>query len=161
MGSGKSTYLYDKYRAYSRRGSKILAITHVLDMRKEGSMCTHTGLIIPAIKVNTLMEVDVADHDVILIDEGQFFPDLYEFVSSKMDEKIHIFVAGLSGDFRQARFGQVIDLIPMASECVHRTSVCDICGRDAAFTKRKAGNIDGQIDPGGFDKYYPVCHMHL
>ena len=45
---------------------------------------------------------------VIIIDEAQFFPDLYEFCCTAADEDAKtVIVAGLSGDFRRQKFGQV------------------------------------------------------
>lgn len=161
MGSGKSTYLYDKYRAHSKRGSSILCITHTYDTRSDDSICTHSRLTIPAIKVSSLGPVDTSKHDVIIIDEAQFFPDLVSFIHEQKDKDISIYIAGLNGDFNQSKFGQLLDLIPLASECIHRTSVCDVCGYPAPFSKKKDASSDGQVDPGGFDKYYTACHKHL
>lgn len=45
---------------------------------------------------------------VIIIDEAQFFPDLHEFCCTAADEDAKtVIVAGLSGDFRRQKFGQV------------------------------------------------------
>lgn len=42
------------------------------------------------------------------MDEAQFFPDLEEFCSTAADEdRKHVIVAGLDGDFKRQRFGQV------------------------------------------------------
>lgn len=47
---------------------------------------------------------------VIVIDEAQFFPDLQEFCCKAADEDDKsVIVAGLNGDFRRQRFGQVIE----------------------------------------------------
>lgn len=46
--------------------------------------------------------------EVVAIDEGQFFPDLEEFCCTAADEDgKQVIVAGLDGDFRRERFGQV------------------------------------------------------
>ena len=44
----------------------------------------------------------------IAIDEAQFFPDLLQFCleAAEQDNKL-VMVAGLDGDFRRRRFGQV------------------------------------------------------
>lgn len=45
---------------------------------------------------------------VFAIDEAQFFPDLLEFCQTVADhEQKKVIVAGLDGDFRRQRFGQV------------------------------------------------------
>jgi len=48
--------------------------------------------------------------DVFAIDEAQFFPDLLAFCSAAADNHSkHLLLAGLDGDFRRQRFGQVRD----------------------------------------------------
>ena len=48
------------------------------------------------------------DVDVIAIDEAQFFPDLLSFCSTAADyDNKHVIIAGLDGDFKRQRFGQV------------------------------------------------------
>ena len=50
------------------------------------------------------------DVDVIAIDEAQFFPDLLSFCSTAADyDNKHVIIAGLDGDFKRQRFGQVGD----------------------------------------------------
>ena len=50
--------------------------------------------------------------EVIAIDEAQFFPDLLQFCAQAADhEGKQVLVAGLDGDFRRARFGQVCCLV--------------------------------------------------
>lgn len=53
--------------------------------------------------------------DCVLINEGQFFGDLVEFVERWCDEyKKDITVSGLDGDYKREKFGQILDLIPLA-----------------------------------------------
>lgn len=48
------------------------------------------------------------EYNVIAIDEAQFLPDLLEFCTTAADiDHKHIVVAGLDGDFKRQRFGQV------------------------------------------------------
>jgi thymidine kinase len=48
------------------------------------------------------------DFQVIAIDEAQFLPDLLEFCTAAADiDHKQILVAGLDGDFKRLRFGQV------------------------------------------------------
>ena len=49
---------------------------------------------------------------VIAIDEAQFFPDLFQFCCTAANEdQKHVIVAGLDGDFKRQKFGQVLDLL--------------------------------------------------
>ena len=163
MGAGKSTYLYDKYRAYMKRpGIDILCITHTLDVRYGDGICTHHNMKVPATRVDTLSDIDIQGKDVVLIDEGQFFPDLRDFIYMHVDKDVSIYVAGLDADFKQEKFGQILDIMPIASEKVPKYSICDVCGDTASFSrKRQLLGTATTKDPGGFDKYYTVCHRHL
>ena len=53
------------------------------------------------------------DCDVIVIEEGQFFNNLYDFTleAAEKDNKI-IIIAGLDGDSNREEFGDIIKLIP-------------------------------------------------
>ena len=51
---------------------------------------------------------EYSSYSVIAIDEAQFLPDLLQFCAHAADiDHKHILVAGLDGDFRRQRFGQV------------------------------------------------------
>ena len=51
---------------------------------------------------------EYSSFSVIAIDEAQFLPDLLQFCAHAADvDHKHILVAGLDGDFRRQRFGQV------------------------------------------------------
>ena len=48
------------------------------------------------------------EYNVIAIDEAQFLPDLLEFCTTAADiDRKQIVIAGLDGDFKRQRFGQV------------------------------------------------------
>lgn len=51
---------------------------------------------------------EYSSFSVIAIDEAQFLPDLLPFCMHAADaEQKHVLVAGLDGDFKRQRFGQV------------------------------------------------------
>lgn len=51
---------------------------------------------------------DYARFQVIAIDEAQFLPDLLDFCTWAADvDAKHVLLAGLDGDFKRQRFGQV------------------------------------------------------
>jgi thymidine kinase len=102
-------------------------------------------------------------HDVVAVDEAQFFPDLKDTVLAwvEKDKKI-VIVAGLNGDFRRNQFGQILDLIPYSDNVIKLASFCMSCKQEkntvkqAHFTKRIIqGNQEILI--GGKDAYIPVC----
>jgi len=72
---------------------------------------------------------------VIAIDEAQFLPDLLQFCSHAADvDNKQILIAGLDGDFRRQRFGQVGQLSCLTSHPSDFTSLlrhvnepCTVC----------------------------------
>ena len=52
--------------------------------------------------MNILKKSNILEYDVILINEGQFFEDLYSFVDYLVNKNgKRVFVCGLDGDFRE------------------------------------------------------------
>ena len=65
---------------------------------------------------------------VIAIDEGQFFIDLHEFCTAAANEDHKkVIVAGLNGDFRREKFGQVV-LASRSAFCAHALSTLPVHG---------------------------------
>ena len=105
--------------------------------------------------------------DVIIIDEGQFFSQLKDFCVKMVDQKNkHVIVGGLDGDARREKFGEILDLIPIADDYVKLKAFCKICNENnntlntAIFTKKIQGDLDLQKDIGSGDKFIPVCRYH-
>lgn len=97
-----------------------------------------------------------------LIDEGQFFGDLFEFVdkSVNINNKIMI-VSGLNGDFQKREIGEVIKLVPEADDIIFQKAICHYCKspEDAIFSLR-TDNSKSKILVGDNNKYVPVCRYH-
>jgi thymidine kinase len=99
---------------------------------------------------------------VVIIDEGQFYPDLYETLRNELQNtKKRFIVGGLSGDFNMRPIGQMIDLIPLADEIIKLEAYCVYCqnGNKASFTKRIIKDTQ-TIVIGKGDIYVPVCRQH-
>jgi thymidine kinase len=96
--------------------------------------------------------------DVIIINEGQFFDDIYE-TTIKLVEKYKkcVYVCGLDSDFKRNKFGRLLDLIPFCDNIFKLQSLCMNCkdGTKALFSKRITNN-ESQIVIGS-DNYIPVC----
>jgi thymidine kinase len=163
MFSGKTSKLLEIYEQCVLSNISVLVINHSSDLRYSDSMLsTHNKKMIPCRLVEYLehiLEQDVSE-DVILINEGQFFDDLYEWVK-KMVENYNkkIYVCGLDGDSRRKRFGQMLDLIPISDKVTKLRSLCAICknGTKAPFTLRTTTTSEEQILIGSDDCYKPVC----
>jgi len=165
MYSGKSTELLRIYNKY-KRNYKIIVFNHKADNRYgNSSVHTHNNESLSCISVNNLNEyrdefVKNKDNiDIVLIDESQFFEDLYDFCKDIVDNfKKIVYVFGLSGDSNRCKFGKILDLIPIADDIKFLKSICNKCNSvtDASFTLRIASNNE-QMLVGGSDKYLAVC----
>ena len=94
---------------------------------------------------------------IILINEGQFFPDLYDTVIKMIKDNKKVYIAGLDGDFQRKKFGQMLDLIPLCDTITKLTSLCNICknGNLGIFSKRITNEIEQTVI--GSNNYIPVC----
>lgn len=169
MFSGKSTELIKRIRLFKVLNKKIMVVKPNIDNRySESDISTHDNIKYTSICVTHLSELNThyADNykeiDIIVIEEGQFFPDLYDFViqSANIDFK-HVIIAGLSGDYNRKAIGRIIDLIPHADTVEYKTALCTLCGDGtvAPFTFKKIKDTN-QILVGGTDIYMPLCRYH-
>jgi thymidine kinase len=101
-------------------------------------------------------------YHTIIVDEGQFFPDLKETVINWLNNlSINIIIGGLDGDFNKEPIGSILELIPHADKCTKLNSLCNICkdGTEAPFSLRLVASKD-KILVGGSESYIPVCRKH-
>jgi thymidine kinase len=167
MFSGKSTKLIEIANRYECIGKRLLTVTHIIDNRYgEGVISSHNKIQKQSLCVEslmTLLDSDVYNQsEIVFIEEGQFFGDLKEFVIRAVDiDSKHVIVAGLSGDFRREKFGQILDLIPLAEHVEKLTAFCKLCndGTLAHFSKRITKD-HSQTLVGNDDHYLPVCRKH-
>jgi thymidine kinase len=104
------------------------------------------------------------DYRVVAIDEGQFFPDLFDHVTRWVDEMdIHVVVVGLDGTFDRTPFGDMLRLLPHAEEVERLTAYCAVCrdGTPAIFSKRTQAGNTTVMAIGGAAMYQPVCRRHF
>lgn len=159
MFSGKSSRLVEIYKQCKFCNIPVIAINHNADKRySESMLSTHDKIMIPCIQTEKLSEIIVSNNtDVILINEGQFFDDLYGFVVNLLQEGKKIYVCGLDGDFKRNKFGQILDLIPLCDKITKLTSLCNLCknGTLAIFSLRLTKEKQQMVI--GSDNYMPVC----
>lgn len=163
MYSGKSTELLRIYNRY-KRNYKILVINHNTDIRYgENSVNTHNQNSVSSKSVSELYDSNITEnidnYNIILIDEGQFFKNLYKFCKDIVENKNKIvYVFGLSGDSNRQKFGEILDLIPIADNVTLLKSICNKCkiAKDAQFTLRITKNTE-QVSVGGNNEYMAVC----
>jgi thymidine kinase len=160
MFSGKTSRLVDIYKQCQFCNISVAVINHSIDIRYHDTMLsTHDKVMIPCIKTNTISEIldKLVDSQVVIINEGQFFDDLYTIVVSLLSKGKKIYVGGLDGDFERKKFGQILDLIPLCDKVTKLTSLCSICkdGKPGIFSKRLTMETEQTIV--GSDIYIPVC----
>ena len=103
--------------------------------------------------------------EIIVIDEAQFYDDLYEFMRTELfsttNKKLFL-VAGLSGDYNMEPIGDILKLIPMADDIKKLDAYCIYCkdGTIASFTSKLIKNDNKQIEVGKDDIYSPCCRDH-
>ena len=165
MYSGKSTKLVEIYKQCKFCNIPIAVINHTIDVRyDEQLLSTHDKVKIPCIQTSKLAEIwkknqELLDANVILINEGQFFEDLYDVVADMLKNNKKIYVGGLDGDFERKKFGQILDLIPLCDKVTKITSLCSVCkdGTPGIFSKRITNETAQTVV--GSDNYIPVCRM--
>lgn len=181
MFGGKTSRLVEIYKQCMFCNIKVAVINHAIDNRYDDELLsTHDQIKIPCIKTERLFDVwsdyldmesnidsvprikdifKIASSSVILINEGQFFPDLEEFVKQLLDNGKKVYVCGLDGDFKRKKFGQILDLIPLCDKVTKLTSLCSICkdGTPGIFSKRISSETEQTVV--GSDNYIPVCRF--
>ena len=172
MFSGKTTKLLEIMEVFDKEGVKYIAIKPEIDNRytdtnnnyivshnlkkKQCSTVSNLKDIFEEIKNN--QDTDLIQY--ILIDEGQFFNNLYNFCILCLEKlSINVIVTGLDGDYKRKPMGEILDLLPIANKISKLSSKCNMCKEDAIFTHRTVANTD-QVLIGGSDEYIPLCRKH-
>jgi thymidine kinase len=178
MYSGKTTRLLDIYKKYKFCDIKTMVYNYGKDNRYSDSLLSsHDKVMIPCIKCLTLTEIvdfnkihntsntaatdnymtEFLEAKVILINEGQFFTDIVEWVKIAV-EVYHkmVYVCGLNSDFKRNQFGNWLDLERLSDQVVLLNSFCCHCKkRPAIFSHRLTDETE--IEVIGSDCYIPVC----
>ena len=119
-----------------------------------GKLKNHDDITMVCIKTPELLNVDITRYNEIYINEGQFFPDLLDFI--KMTKGKHIYIAGLDGDFRREKMGYILDVIPLCDTVTKLHSRC-ICGKDALFSYRTTNDTQQYLPDETC--YVPLCRV--
>mgnify|MGYP003645900136 FL=1 len=163
MFSGKSSEIIKEAQRLRVIDKKVLLINSSKDVRYiPGTICSHDQTSIDCLSTINLKEIknDICEqYEYIIIDESQFFSDLYEFVCDMVDNKQkHLIIVGLNGDFNRDNFGDIYKLYPKADSINLLKAMCMSCkdGTEAIFSKKLSSSND-IVDVGSTDKYIPVC----
>ena len=164
MFSGKTTELMRIYNRYKECEIPCVIINHSNDIERWNTpkeMATHNGMKCPCHYVKNLKEtLQIVDtYDVFLINEGQFFEDLYDIVNILVNmHKKRVYVCGLDGDFKRRKFGKLLDIIPLSDNVRKLKAICKRCKkREAIFTHRKNAKTNNQVVIGDCNTYTSLC----
>ena len=168
MWSGKTSMLLTYYRQFCFCKLKVCVINFKADDRySETMLSTHDKQMIPCIMGFSMEEImknpenanKINECDVILINEGQFFHDIVQFTTRRVEE-LHkkVYICGLDGDFRREKIGKLIDLIPISDKVTKLRALCGKCkdGTPAPFSFRNSSSTE-QVLIGSDDIYVPLC----
>lgn len=163
MFSGKTTRLIDIYNEKYAENKNIKVINYSGDTRYHDSMLsTHDKVMIPCVFANKIKDVcdehTIQQYDIILINEGQFFSDLYESTYELVEKyKKQVYICGLDGDFKRNKFGQMLELIPICDKIIKLSATCVRCKQPAIFSKRLS--TEEQQVVIGSSNYEPMCRF--
>lgn len=162
MFAGKSTALIAQGVKHDLAGQKIVYVKPQLDNRySENEIVTHDKLSVTAVAVSnddSLLSIpDVANADVILIDEIQFFTEKFiNEIDSIVTAGKTVYCSGLDTDFQAVPFPVTAHIMAIADEVTKLKAVCSDCGKEAGFSARTVANGD-RVLLGSKDMYKPVC----
>lgn len=163
MFSGKTTELIRLMRIYMIADKKVLLVKHNKDNRSV-YIETHDGVTYPSISISNIEQLrDIIDHyEIIGIDEGQMYNNLYNFVQSVIHKNITFIIAGLTISFNhKILFDDMAKTCSIANKCIRLLSICNDCKSFNAvysynkFISKESDNVTNQI--GGKDTYLALC----
>lgn len=157
MFAGKTKFLLETINELNNDKKVFLVIKPIIDVRYNNDKITsHDGISYDCISLNSINEIDFNNiPSIVLIDEGQFFPDLYESVIKLLNLGKTVYISGLNGDFRMKDFGQMNMLYSLADKIIFKHAICN-CSSPASFTAR-IHNDDRLVLIGGNNLYVPTC----
>lgn len=167
MFAGKTKYLISKIEKYSVSKKKIVYVSHKNDLMRSSNDKIFTN----DKNLNELKNVDIVfindfinldSYDYIFIDEFQFFKNTKNFILSLLKKKKIIYIAGLNSNYKQEKWGEIIDLIPYCNKIKLLHSFCHDCiekskNRNAIFTVKR-NNIKEDVEIGGDEIYKTLCY---
>lgn len=167
MFAGKSTKLFSIIENLKEKNKSFLLIKHIIDKRYNSNttnIITHDQKSMDCIGLDKL--INIIDNEkymnskYILIDEGQFFPDINKFIDIALEKDYkHIYITGLNGDSNRKPFYNISKLISIADKVDILDSNCYYCNNKGIFTLRKSSKHKKILI--GDDKIYkPVCRNH-
>lgn len=170
MFSGKTTKLIELEKHYRFCNMNVCVINFIGDNRytDKSILSTHDSKTTSCYLIRELKDIsDIINFedselfkntDVFLINEGQFFVDIVEWVKYAITPPYNkiVHISGLDGDYLGNMFGKWLELIPYCDNIEKLKSICMKCKeRYAIFTHRLNDNKEQILI--GYDCYTPLC----
>ncbi len=161
MFAGKTEELIRRVKRCLLANQKVAIIKPDIDKRYSSEdIVSHEGRQLKAIPIKDIKkayDLISPDHDVLAIDEAQFFSeDIVEVSTYFANRGLRVIVAGLEMDYRGFPFGPMPQLLAVADHITKLHAVCVRCGAPALFSHRKSKE-EGVVVIGSLDKYEPLC----
>lgn len=168
MYAGKTDTMIKDIKAYVKGYRKCIIVKHASDVRysTEEKITTHDGvsyIALPSTRLSDVMDT-LMQHEVIGIDEGSFFTDIYPCVMQLVSAGKQVVISLLDGGFNGKLFivpdpvikESWVDLLPYADTHVKITGVCAFCGSRSASMTMRFGT-DEELVKVGADAEYQTC----
>ena len=175
MYSGKTNHLLNINKKYTFCNIPTMVVNYTKDERYSDTMLSsHDKIMIPCLKALKLKELvtfekntgeisggtavdDFLKAKAILINEGQFFQDIVEWVTLAV-EKYHknVYICGLNSDYKRNKFGDWLDLEAICDNVVMLHSFCSHCKKRPGIFSHRLSQEE-EIEVIGSDCYIPVC----
>jgi thymidine kinase len=144
----------------------VAVINYAADDRytSEPMLSTHDKQMIPCILATTISDAIqnnsemIARVETILINEGQFFPDIEDQVKQLVEVgNKRVYICGLDGDFERKPIGNLLQLVPFSDHIIKLKSLCSLCrdGTPGVFSFRTSREVDQVVI--GSSNYVPLC----
>ena len=160
MYSGKTTEILRIVNSLKHINEIPIIIKPKIDNRYSvDKISTHNKQEHNCLTLNSLDDLVNINENYIIIEEAQFFTNLYDFVLKQVDEyNKNVIVVGLDGDSDRKNFGDIHKLLPICDHIVKLKAYCSICkdGTIGIFSKRISNKKD-QILVGSEGDYIAVC----
>lgn len=173
MNSGKSIDILKVAHNYEEQGKPVELLTSGVDTRSgRGVIASRIGLtrkVTPVMKDTDIYQmVKQLDHKVycVLIDEAQFLTKQHVLQLTRIVDELNIPVMtfGLKNDFKNELFEGSKFLLIYADKIEEMKTICWFCPHKATMNLRihdgKPVYEGEQVQIGGNESYYPVCHKH-
>ena len=141
MFSGKSEELIRRLRRAQIAKRKVQIFKPKIDNRfAEDHIISHSEMRIASQNLSSsreLLQLVLADTEVVGVDEGQFFDrELPAVCNALADQGRRVIVAGLDQDYLGKPFEPMPQLLAIAEYITKTLAICMVCGSPANHTQR-------------------------